>query len=351
MKVLFVTRKWPPAVGGMETYARELVAELAGRVDLEVMALPGRADGSVPSALDVAGFLARAAGHIATSGRRYDVVHLGDLVLLPLAPLARRTSRVVATVHGLDLLYADRTGAKPAVYRRWLDIGRRFGGTHRLVANSENTAALARARDFPAVDAVPLGVRLPPEMPETLAPQPYVLFVGRIVRRKGLAWFAREVLPTLGGMSLKVVGAPLDAAETAAAAACPGVEMLGRVDTATLVRLRREATAVVMPNRTTEDGTDVEGFGLAALEPPADGVPVVAAGIEGITDAVADGRTGWLLPEGDVAAWRDRLVGIAGWSLQERRRFALDARQCLETRFGWDRTAEGTIESYRRALG
>ena len=48
-KVLFITRKWPPAVGGMETYAKRISEELSELTDLTTLSLPGRSDGRPPS--------------------------------------------------------------------------------------------------------------------------------------------------------------------------------------------------------------------------------------------------------------------------------------------------------------
>ncbi len=39
--ILFITRKWPPAVGGMETYSVKLSQALQKLSTVEVMALPG----------------------------------------------------------------------------------------------------------------------------------------------------------------------------------------------------------------------------------------------------------------------------------------------------------------------
>lgn len=49
-------------------------------------------------------------------------------------------------------------------------------------------------------------------------------------------------------------------------------------------------------------GPSVEGFGLVYLEASAHGLPVVAHAIGGVSEAVADGETGLLLPPDDPAA-------------------------------------------------
>ena len=66
--LIFVTRKWPPAMGGMETYCFKLVEELRKRHAVELVALPGAADGSVPGAGQLVRFgLARPQGYCSAS--------------------------------------------------------------------------------------------------------------------------------------------------------------------------------------------------------------------------------------------------------------------------------------------
>ena len=59
----------------------------------------------------------------------------------------------------------------------------------------------------------------------------------------------------------------------------------------------------IMPNRSVEG--DMEGFGIVALEASARGIPVIATGIEGITDAVIDGGNGFCVGEGDSSKMID----------------------------------------------
>ncbi|MEI9812162.1 MAG: glycosyltransferase [Acidobacteriota bacterium] len=49
----------------------------------------------------------------------------------------------------------------------------------------------------------------------------------------------------------------------------------------------------VMPSRS-------EAWGLAAIEAMAHGVPVIASGVQGLAEIIEVGRTGWLVPQGDV---------------------------------------------------
>jgi glycosyltransferase involved in cell wall biosynthesis len=53
-----------------------------------------------------------------------------------------------------------------------------------------------------------------------------------------------------------------------------------------------------------------EGFGMTLIEAAACGVPAVASRIYGITDAVAEGKTGLLFPPGDVPALTQALLEL-----------------------------------------
>jgi glycosyltransferase involved in cell wall biosynthesis len=48
-----------------------------------------------------------------------------------------------------------------------------------------------------------------------------------------------------------------------------------------------------MPN--IEVNGDIEGFGIAAIEAGCCGLPVIASDVQGLKDAVLDGRTGFLV--------------------------------------------------------
>lgn len=85
-----------------------------------------------------------------------------------------------------------------------------------------------------------------------------------------------------------------------------------------------------------------EGWGITVIEANALGVPVVATGAPGLRDAVRDGETGFLAPEGDVAAFAARAGELlAGGGAADRMSAAARA---WSRRFDWDTAARDTAE-------
>lgn len=92
------------------------------------------------------------------------------------------------------------------------------------------------------------------------------------------------------------------------------VELPGVVTGAARAELLARADVFALASR-----YPYEGQPLAVLEAMAAGLPVVATPRGAIPDTVADGVTGFLVPEGDVGALAERLLGLCGDpSLRER---------------------------------
>jgi glycosyltransferase involved in cell wall biosynthesis len=93
----------------------------------------------------------------------------------------------------------------------------------------------------------------------------------------------------------------------------------------------------------------IEGLSQALLEAMALGVPVVASEAGGNTDLVTAGRTGLLVPTGDVRGWAtafERLLGDAGLA----GRLTAAARDLVRAHYTLERTAERTEAVYLEAL-
>jgi phosphatidylinositol alpha-1,6-mannosyltransferase len=212
-------------------------------------------------------------------------------------------------------------------------------------------------QETPSV-VIPLGVNPQPEPgPAAIADfrrmaavspnQPVILSVGRLVKRKGIAWFVQHVLPRVPADTIYVVigdGKEMDVIRDAASAAgaADRVRLLGRVSDDILAAAYRRANIFVMPNIPVPE--DIEGFGLVALEAAASGLPVVASRLEGITDALQHECNGFLvspLAADDYIAAISRLLQLPQEELQ-----ALGSAFASFTQehYGWDRTARRYLE-------
>lgn len=91
-----------------------------------------------------------------------------------------------------------------------------------------------------------------------------------------------------------------------------------------------------------------ESFGLVALEAQACGTPVVAAAVGGLTTAVRDGVSGLLVPGHEPGDYAEAFESIL--SVPARRAMLSRGARTHAASFGWDETAEQTLEVYARAL-
>jgi len=135
-------------------------------------------------------------------------------------------------------------------------------------------------------------------------------FVGKLRHEKGLDVLlaAMDLLAARGGgIRLVVAG---DGPGQAAAQrflddrdAGRATKMLGF--TRDVAGVLSAADAMVVPSRW-------EGFGLSAVEAMACGLPVIASGVGGLRELVADGRTGLLVPPEDPQSLADAIERLAG---------------------------------------
>lgn len=108
-------------------------------------------------------------------------------------------------------------------------------------------------------------------------------------------------------------------------------------------RLLRVMDVVAVPSR-------FEGFGLAAAEAQAAGLPVVASGVDGLTEVVRDGVSGILVPPGDPAALVKGLRAVLGDPLLARRMGAAGRRHVAAS-FPPERFAACVRAVYARYTG
>lgn len=318
MRILFVTRKYPPSTGGMENAAHELYRALSAKNKVTLVKWGG-ANKLLPVVYPW--LLLQAIVH--GLRERSDVIYLQDGMMAPLGSLLRLFVRrpTVITIHGKEATYGNplykvivppfiplQTQIVTVSNDTRQTVMKAMRGTNpRVIFNGLRDMfhePTQRPAHF-AIVAAAVGMQV-----DELKQYKLLHTNGRLVRRKGVLWFVDTVLPrlvdTAGKPVLYLVSGQGKDREVIEAAIADrdmqgNVKLLGRVPDELLHALYNIADIFVMPNIPVAN--DMEGFGLVALEAASCGTTVVASKLEGIQDAIIDGKNGFLVQPGDADAY------------------------------------------------
>ncbi|MDA3961953.1 MAG: glycosyltransferase family 1 protein [Planctomycetota bacterium] len=169
-----------------------------------------------------------------------------------------------------------------------------------VITPSHDSADTLRQHGISSPCVIPHGIAEPAPLPQGAAPnaKPYMLTVGAIEPRKGLAFLATV---DRGSLEWIHIGStrhdPQNTIRQTMVRA--GAKLLGHVDEATRQRYLAHARVFAMPSL-------AEGFGYPLLEAMNAGTPVVATKLP-VFDEFAPSA---FLLEHDPTAWRDRLANL-----------------------------------------
>ncbi|HIJ08621.1 TPA: glycosyltransferase family 4 protein [Candidatus Bathyarchaeota archaeon] len=177
--------------------------------------------------------------------------------------------------------------------------------------------------------------------------RPVVLFVGRLIPRKGLMYLAeaaRVVAREFNEVAFLVVGSgPLKKRMLSYLKQVDLMDnfvFLGDVSEASLPSLYACSDIFVLPSIQ-------EGQGIAFLEAQASGKPVVAFDVGGVGEALQDGKTGLLVKPGSQNLAEALLKLLSDATLREK--MGLSGRDYVSNNLSWDVCAKRMIEVYREA--
>lgn len=345
-KVLFVTHKYPPSLGGMQQQSYALTRHYGEVGEVSVIAYNSRYPVWLFFLIIIPWIVLRL-----MKDREIDIIHGNDgLMGIFLTPFLISRKKVFLTVHGLDVYLGMRA------YQWWVRMFlKRFAG---VIAVSAETAAGCIERGVPEakvsivlnachtnwtdVKDLEFSNWLRERHHIDCDTQVIILSAGRPVPRKGFSWFAEKVLPDLPDDVIYAVVGPVSGAgpilrflrkfvpDTLFQGLCHAVgaetdyiklkdlsqrpEMNGRIvllGPLTRKRLNQiylHSQIFVMPNLKVEG--DFEGFGLVIQEATYNGALCLAADVDGIPSAIRDGETGILLPSGDAEVWSARINAL-----------------------------------------
>jgi glycogen synthase len=396
MKALILTNEYPPNVyGGAGVHVEYLVRELAKVIDVDVRTFGEQREladhlavrGTLPP-VDLAGVAETLRPVIGAFSRNLawltepvdaDVVHchtwyshLGGIV----AKLAYGIPLVVTT-HSLEPLRPWKREQLGGGYdaSAWVERTAIEMADAVIAVSRETREDVLRlfSVDEARVHVIHNGIDTEEYQPQEASDAldrfgidrdvPYVLFVGRITRQKGIVHLVRairhlspdvQVVLAAGAPDTTEIAAEMEAAVADARTAHPGIVWIAEmVDKPAIRQLYSHAAVFCCPSV-------YEPFGIINLEAMACETAVVASAVGGIPEVVVDGETGLLVPfesaggtsfePRDPEAFERGLAdGIMELMRDPARRAAMAGagrRRAVED-FSWTSIAGQTVELYR----
>lgn len=360
MRILFITRKHPPSVGGMQNLSHNLIQNFKEQ---------GKKRGDQIDAI----ILRKSQGHLiwwfpfalargVIIARKADIVHLGDPALALIGWLVKIfwRKKIVVTVHGLDVTFPF------FLYQWYLKLfARNFD---RYICISSYARQEAENKGLSPCVVIPVGVDCKKFKVQSSnfkvsearffqkynLPQDkfYLLTVGRLVKRKGAAWFIENVMPTLPPeMIYLIVG---DGAEKENIQHLieekkleKRVYLLGKIAEEELKTVYGMARLFIMPNIKVPG--DAEGFGLVAVEAALNNLPVIASGIEGIRDAIANNQNGVLVESKNASSFKEQILKFFSDD-NYRQSFGRKAAAFTLAHYHWSNIAERYYQEFGKII-
>ena len=385
MKVAITTREWPPEVyGGAGVHVTELVKALRHHIDVDVYCMGADRDDATAFALEGPDGMNTALKVVGADVRMAGAIEASDANLVHSHTwYANLAGKLAAATKGIPHIMSSHS-LEP--HRPWK--AEQLGGGYAVSSWAERTSyrtadaviAVSHGMRADVLDAYPFiqpervhvvhngvdtSIWKPTYDDDTIRrlgidpTRPYVLFVGRITRQKGLVHLLAAAHHFPKGVQIVFAASSPDEPgignEVASGIAKltderPGdvVWLNTNVAKADLITLQTHATVFLCPSI-------YEPLGIVNLEAMACGTAVVASAVGGIPEVVVDGVTGLLVdwtPEDPVDFQRRFAASLTSLIEDPDRaaRMGQHGRDRAVNDFGWDAIALRTIDVYRSVL-
>ena len=353
-RILFLARRYPPSIGGIQLVCYQLYSHFKKRHPVRLVAL-----GRQPL-LHLVWFMPYMllVSFASILRRRVDVIFFGDGVAGALAPLLRPLTRArfVVTIYGLEMTYRNSVA-------RWL-MSRGARTCDRVVVISENTRQLTEELGVPADKIVKIYVGVEPlvlteEECRTLKERfeqehgirfgrdRILLNVGRLIPRKGVAAFLEKGMPLLEkDIKLIIGGGGPDLERVRQLREEMGLQgqviLLETPAEETVAMLRQSADLFLFPSVPTPN--DAEGFGMTQLESMYAGTPAVVFAVDALVESVREG--GYLIEPNDYQAFVDQIHRFYALPSEEKEAKRREARHYVHREYGWDRITDQYLDLF-----
>ena len=380
MKVAILSMEYPPDIyGGVGVHVGNMASELSKFLDVEVRTrwfprAPGQAGVRryrVPAVKGASGPAVEALKldlEMVSDKLDCDIVHTHTWYLNLAGALAKKLYGIpaVATVHSLEPLRpwkAEQLG-RGFELSKWMER-EGLSACDRVIAVSEGMKKdIMKCYPIPSSRISVVYNGIDPEiyrrreevrgargeagrvLEKLGIRKPYVLFVGRLTRQKGVFDLLEASKRFASGTQLVLVTGKPDE---------PGIleelrkGVRGRKEVVWMNTMlgQRETIALYCGASVAVTPSVYEPFGIVVVEAMACGAPVVASAVGGIREIVENGRSGLLVRPKDPPALADAVNRVlADGALAAK--LAANGRRRVERHFTWSGAARQTFEIYKR---
>jgi len=361
--ILYITRKYPPSVGGMQRFNFKLLSNLENITPIASIKWGG-SQNYLPLFLIYA-FL-KALWICLT--KPISCIYLSDGLLSPFGYILKLITRkpVVANIHGRDIAF----DFKP--YQVIIPWALRRMDKVICVSKELMNECIKRKVPEKILHVIPNGVDIedfvvPDNLKGDFTVNGYhskdwkgkyiLLTIGRLVPKKGVDSFLKNIYPKIikeksNVLYLIVGGGPLlnNVKEIIQQNnLSKHVIVLGQVsmDSGNLAKVYQRSDIFVMPNVRVKD--DMEGFGIVAIEGGAAGLPVVASNVDGIAEAIVDQENGFLIKDKQYDDFANQVLELLS-NDEIRKEFGNKAKEYVQTHYSWKTIAQNYLKQFTDEL-
>ncbi|MAG52444.1 MAG: hypothetical protein CMH62_00605 [Nanoarchaeota archaeon] len=334
-KIVFISRKFPPSVGGMQKHNYELHKALSKYFDVGLISMGKKQ-------YNLFWFLPYSFLKTLFNFNKSDVI-LGDGLLAPIGYLIKKFTgkKVYCVVHGLDVTYNG--------YFYQSFIPKYLSKLDKLICVSNNTIeeCVKKGIERSKCHFIPNGVNfneinisedesrgfIEKKFDLDLKNKKVIITVGRLRKRKGVYWFLKNVVNNIKGDFVYLIIGNGNDENRIRSVLNDKSKLLTNVNDKDKEHIYNIADVFVMPNIKVEG--DVEGFGIVAIEAAILGVPIIASNMEGIKEAIFDGKNGFLVNSMDVNGFVDKIDEV--FNMKSLEKFRKNQIKFTNEKFNWEK--------------
>ena len=368
-RILFISRAYPPVLGGIETQNYGIAKALSEITETKIIA-----NKYGKKFLPI--FLPWATLKSLFILSRYDVVLFGDGVLAPLGVFLKffyPRKKFISIIHGLDITFAYKKSLLGKIFRAVNIPAQKRMDKLIMVGNETITQAVNVGIVKDKCVFIPNGMDVsekaePHNRKElekllgiSLEHKKVIFRGGRFVKHKGLEWFIRNVMPKLPENYILVSAGGVVASKTAGdenyfPKCLKAIKELGLENQVKMFPNLLESKMRILFNTVDlyispniQVPGSMEGFGITAIEGGGCGRVVLASNLEGLKDAVIDGKNGFLIEPGNANAWIEKIKEVLADD-DFRKKFGLEAQEFVKANFTWDKISIKYLEEIKSVL-